>query len=214
MLGTANSLLEPRWIFTTGWYYASTVEGFAVLARYWHKRDLPPAQIRKVTWLEVVHRYWRGTEHRYLASTEICTGSILVLLRSLLLADTWSRDWGCTMPVPHQPSTRYQLSSRGIAPCLQLARYYAVSKYWRESDFSTWETTLNILLVLLLFDTAHAHTQSPLHSGNHTHPHPHIHTFPNRKYTMYEVCPEIIGPTFISPRWHYSSSSGGWHPSK
>ena len=29
---------------------------------------------------------------------------------------------------------------------------------------------------------------------------------------MYEVCPESIGPTFISPRWRYSSSSGGWHP--
>ena len=30
----------------------------------------------------------------------------------------------------------------------------------------------------------------------------------------YEVCPESIGPTFISPPWRYSSSSGGWHPSK
>ena len=29
---------------------------------------------------------------------------------------------------------------------------------------------------------------------------------------MYEVCPESNGPTFISPRWRYSSSSGGWHP--
>ena len=30
----------------------------------------------------------------------------------------------------------------------------------------------------------------------------------------YEVCPESIRPDFISPRWRYSSSSGGWHPSK
>ena len=31
---------------------------------------------------------------------------------------------------------------------------------------------------------------------------------------IYKVCPESIGPTFISPHWRYSSSSGGWHPSK
>ena len=30
----------------------------------------------------------------------------------------------------------------------------------------------------------------------------------------YEVCPESIGSTFISPRWCFSSSSNGWHPSK
>ena len=30
----------------------------------------------------------------------------------------------------------------------------------------------------------------------------------------YEVCPESIEPTFISPRCRYFSSSGGWHPSK
>ena len=95
-------------------------------------------QIQKVTWLEAVHRYWRGTGHRYHASTEICTGSVLTLLRSRLLADTWSQDWGCTMPVPRQPSAWYQLPSTGIAPCLQLARYCAVCKYCYESDFSTW----------------------------------------------------------------------------
>ena len=27
--------------------------------------------------------------------------------------------------------------------------------------------------------------------------------------TIYEDCPESIGPTFLSPRWRYSSSSGG-----
>ena len=42
------------------------------------------------------------------------------------------------MPVPRQLSARYQLSSTGIAPCLQLAWYSAVCKYWHESDFSTW----------------------------------------------------------------------------
>ena len=56
---------------------------------------LPPAQHRKVTWPEVVHRYWRGTRHQYHASTEICTRSVLSLLRSRLLADTWSQDWDC-----------------------------------------------------------------------------------------------------------------------
>ena len=35
-----------------------------------------------------------------------------------------------------------------------------------------------------------------------------------KKTQKYEVCPESIGPTYISPRWRYSSSSGGWHPSK
>ena len=44
------------------------------------------------------------------------------------------------MPVPLQPSARYQFSSTGIAPCLQLALYCAVFKYWHESDFSTWGT--------------------------------------------------------------------------
>ena len=47
--------------------------------------------------------YWRGTGQRYHASTEICTGSVLASLRSRLLADTWSQDWGCTLPVPRQP---------------------------------------------------------------------------------------------------------------
>ena len=32
--------------------------------------------------------------------------------------------------------------------------------------------------------------------------------------TIYEACPVSIGPTFVSSRWRYSSSSGGWHPSK
>ena len=71
----------------------------------------------------------------YHASTEIYTGSVLALLRSRLLADTWSRDWGCTIPVPRQPSACYQLSSTGILPYLQLARYCTVCKYWHESDF-------------------------------------------------------------------------------
>ena len=123
-------------------YRTSTAEGFTVLARYWHKHGLPPAWLRKVTWLQVAHRYWRGTGHRYHASTEICTGSVLELLRSRLLADTWFQDCGCTMPVPRQPSARYQLPSTGIAPCLQLAWYCAVCKYWHESDFSTWELKL------------------------------------------------------------------------
>ena len=83
-----------------------------------------------VTWLEVAHWYWRGKGHRYHASTEICTGSVLALLQSRLLADTWSQDWCCTMPVPRKPSARYQPSRTGIAPCLQLARYCAVCKYW------------------------------------------------------------------------------------
>ena len=120
------------------WYCSSTAEGSSVLAWYWHKHGLPSAWLRKVTWLEVIHRYWRGTGHRYHASTDICTGSVLALLRSRLLADTWTPDWGCTMPVPRHPFARYQLSSTGIAPCLQLARYCAVSKYWHECDFSTW----------------------------------------------------------------------------
>ena len=77
--------------------------------------------------------------HRYHASTKICTGSVLALLRSRFLADTWSQDSGRAMPVPRQPSARYRLSSTSIAPCLQLARYCAVCKYWHESDFSTWE---------------------------------------------------------------------------
>ena len=79
-------------------YRASTANPSAVLARYWHKHGLPPERLRKVTWLEVVHRYWRGTRHRYHSGTEICTGSVLALLRSRLLADTWSRDWSCTIP--------------------------------------------------------------------------------------------------------------------
>ena len=84
-----------------------------VMSWCWQKHGLPPARLRKVTWLEVVHRYWRGTGNRYHASTEICTGSVLALLRSRLLADTWSQDWGCTISVPCQPPTL-------------------------ESDFSTW----------------------------------------------------------------------------
>ena len=79
--------------------------------------------MRKVTWLEVGHRYWHGIGHRNHTSTEICTGSVLALLRSRLLAETWSQDWGCPIPVPRQPSARYQLSNTRIAPCLQLARY-------------------------------------------------------------------------------------------
>ena len=51
-------------------------------------------------------QYWRGTGHRYHSNTKICTGSVLVLLRSRLLADTWFQDWGCTMPVPRQSSVR------------------------------------------------------------------------------------------------------------
>ena len=39
-----------------------------------------------------------------------------------------------------------------------------------------------------------------------------LHFF--EKYFTYEVCPESIGPTFISPRWRYSASLGGWNPSK
>ena len=118
---------------------SSAVEGFAVLARYWHKHGLPPARLRKVNWLEDVHRYWRVTGHWYYASTEICTGSVLALLQCRLLAETWSRNWGCTMPVPRQPLASYQLSSTSIAPCLQLARYCSVCKYWHESEFSTWD---------------------------------------------------------------------------
>ena len=131
--------LNPGDNLEPSWYRASTAEGFSVLAQYWQKHALPPARLRKVTWLKVVHRYWRGTGHRYQASTEICSGSVLALLWSRLLADTWSQDSGCTMPVPGQPSTRSQLSSTGIAPCLQLVQYCAVCKYWHESDFSTWE---------------------------------------------------------------------------
>ena len=43
------------------------------------------------------------------------------------------------MPVPRQPSARYQLSSTGIASWSQLLRYCAVCKYWHESDFPTWD---------------------------------------------------------------------------
>ena len=107
-----------------------------VLARYWHKHGLPRARLRKVTWLQVAHRYWRGTGHPYYASTEICTGSVLAFLGNRLSADTWSQDWGCTMTVPRQLSGRYQLSSTGTASCLQLARYSAVYKCWHEFDFS------------------------------------------------------------------------------
>ena len=81
---------------------------------YWHKHGIPPARFEKVTWLEVVHRSWRGTGHRYNASTEICTFSVLALFRSRLLADTGSQDWGYTMPVPRQPLARYQLTSTGM----------------------------------------------------------------------------------------------------
>ena len=42
------------------------------------------------------------------------------------------------MPVPRQPLSRYQLYITGIAPRLKLARYNAVCKCRRESDFSTW----------------------------------------------------------------------------
>ena len=38
------------------WYRAGIAEGFEVLALYWHKHGLPPVRLRKVTWLEVVHR--------------------------------------------------------------------------------------------------------------------------------------------------------------
>ena len=95
-----------------------------VLVRYWQKYSLPPVRLWKVTWLQVVHRYWRGTGHRYHASTEICNSSVLALHKSRLLADTWCRDWCCTMPVQRQSSARYQLSSTRIAPCLQLAWYW------------------------------------------------------------------------------------------
>ena len=120
-----------------GWYRASTTEGFAVVAWYWHKHGLSLARLRKVTWPEVAYRYWRATGHRHHTSTEICTGSVLALLRSLSLGDTWSQNWICTMRVPCQPSAQYQLSSRGIAPCLELTWYSAIWKHWRESDFST-----------------------------------------------------------------------------
>ena len=113
---------DPKWKFTTGLephqYRRRICSTGAVLVQSWHKHDLPPVRLQKVTWLEVVHRYWRGTGHRYHASTEICIGSVLALLRSWLLADTWSQDWGCTtcMPEPRQPSARYQLASADIAP--------------------------------------------------------------------------------------------------
>ena len=84
-----------------------------VMAQAWPTTGVAP----KVTWLEVDHRYWRATGHRYHGSTEICTGSIPALLRSRLLADTWSQDRNCIMPVQRQPSARHQLSSTGIAPC-------------------------------------------------------------------------------------------------
>ena len=128
----------PRWKFKTSLiprqYRKRICSTGAVLAY----DSLPPARLWKVTWLEVVHRYWRSTGHMYHVSTEICTGSVLELLQSQLLADTWFQNWGCTVPVPLQPSARYQLSSTGIFPCLQLARYCAVCKYWHESDFSIW----------------------------------------------------------------------------
>ena len=146
-----KSYFTPRWKFRTGfWYRASTAEGFAVLARYWHnKHGLPPEWFRKLTWLEVVHRYWRDTGHRYHPSTEIFIGSVLALVRCRLLANTWYQDWGCTMPVPRQPLAWYKLSSTGFALCLQLPRYYVVSKYWHESDFSTWAGGYFQLLIFL-----------------------------------------------------------------
>ena len=128
-----SSLKFPGGNLQLAWYRASTAEGFKVLARYWHKHDRTPARLRKITWLEVVQRYWRGTGHRYHASTEICTGSVLALLRSRLLADTWSQDWSSTMPVPRQPSARHQLSSTGIAPCFRISR----SKYQNIQHFVT-----------------------------------------------------------------------------
>ena len=66
----------------------------AVLAQCRHKHGLPPARLRVSTWLEIVHRYWRDTGHRYQPSTEIYTGSVLALLRSRLLADNCSQNWG------------------------------------------------------------------------------------------------------------------------
>ena len=134
---------KPRWKFTTSLVPRQNRKRICstgtALALCWLKHGLPLARLQKITWLEVVHRCCRGTGHRYHSSTEIGTGSVLALLRSRLLTDTWSQDWGCTMPVSRQPSNRYQLPSTGIAPCLQLARYCAVCKYWHESDFSIWE---------------------------------------------------------------------------
>ena len=148
----ANLSAPPRWKFTTGLiprqYRRRIFSTGAVLAQIWNKHGLPPTRLRKVTWLEVVHRYWRSTGHWYHASTEICTGVLLASLRSRLLSDTWSQDWGCTMPVPCQPSARYHLSSTGIAPYLQLARYCVVCKYCHESDFSTWARARDSVIAL------------------------------------------------------------------
>ena len=84
------SYCTPGGNLQQAWYRASTAEGFAVLARCWHKYGLPPARLQKVTWLEIVYRNWRGSGHLYHVSTEICTGTVLASLRSRLLADTWS----------------------------------------------------------------------------------------------------------------------------
>ena len=88
--GTMNFSEErfPGGNLQAAWYCSSTAEGFAVLEWYWHKHGLPPAQLRNVTWSEVAHQYCCGTGHRYHASTEICTGSVLALLQSRLLTDT------------------------------------------------------------------------------------------------------------------------------
>ena len=59
-------------------------------------------------------QYWNGTGDRYHASTEIYTVSVLPLLRSRLLADTWSQNWSSTMPILRQPSARYQLSNKAL----------------------------------------------------------------------------------------------------
>ena len=53
-----SSWKRPGGNLQAAWYRASTAEGFAVLAPHWYEQGLSPARLQKVTWMEVVHRYW------------------------------------------------------------------------------------------------------------------------------------------------------------
>ena len=124
------------WKVTTGLVlrqYCRRIYGTGISTAY-HRTGTALKSNKAGSCLSVLEQYWTSVPcqhwNLYWFSTGITPKSVV---RRYLFSEL-----GLIMPVSRQPSSRYQLSSTSIAPCLQLARYYAVCKYWRESDFSTW----------------------------------------------------------------------------
>ena len=116
---------NPRWKFPTGFVprqYRSTSTGTApkgnlagscpsVLARYWTS---VPCQHWNLYWFST------GITPKSVVSQNLVSGL------GIYYAST---------ATTRQPLARYQLSSTGIAPSLQLARYCAICKYYTERKY-------------------------------------------------------------------------------